>query len=283
MASSATAPQHEGCAKITLRSEGTRGHANHGWLNSAHTFSFANWHDSRYMGLHSLRVINEDRVTGGEGFGSHPHREFEIFSYVVQGKLAHKDSLGHEEMLERGYVQFTSAGTGLSHSEYNGSPAGGPLVHFIQMWVKPNTANLKPSYTTRKFRDKEKLNTLRAIVTKDARNGSIRIHQDIDVYASILEPGKSITFQVRPGRDVYLHLIQDVSGFATEHGETALLASAADGQKTKLLGGDGVTVSHSNVGKEAAPQWFTIAGAGSNGANAEFILRQRRRSGTDMS
>ena len=215
----------------------------------------------------------------------HPHREYEIFSYVCSGALKHRDSMGNVESLGRGYVQFTSAGTGIAHSEFNDSQKD--LVHFLQMWVKPDTAGLKPSYTTRHWKDEDKLNQLRLILSKDGRQGSIQLHQNMDIYASILQPtpqGEAhVSFEVRPGREVYLHLIQDVTGFDSEANKAALTIRDAQGAKQiKLSGGDGALIQHStaahvtagkgNNATTAPAQTFTITGAGAAGSNAEFIL-----------
>ena len=191
--------------------------------------------------------------------------------------------MGNSEVLGRGSVQFTSAGTGISHSEFNASPNPMHLVHFIQMWVKPDTPNLEPSYTTRHWSDKDKLNQLRLILSSDGRDGSIRLHQNMDIYASILSPMPEgeVSFEVRPGREVYLHLIQDVTGFDSQAGLTGLTVRDAQGAKTiKLSGGDGALIQHSaaamgkanNPAAAAAAQTFTITGAGAEGSNAEFIL-----------
>jgi redox-sensitive bicupin YhaK (pirin superfamily) len=245
-----------------------RGHADLGWLNSYHTFSFANYYDSKFESLHSLRVINEDRVSASQGFGKHPHREFEIFSYVVKGALRHQDSMGNLESLGRGFVQFTSAGTGIAHSEHNDSDQ--ELVHFIQMWVKPNKSGLKPSYSTKKFTDAEKQDQLRLILSKDGRNGSIRIHQDVNIFASILAPEKSVQYQLQPARDIYIHLIQDSTGYKTEANKTGLTLTSASG-RTSLKGGDGAFVKLSSTNPNA-PQTFTLTGSGIDGAPAELIL-----------
>ena len=273
-AAAAAAPSSKrssGDVSLTLRPSSTRGHSNHGWLNSYHTFSFAGWYDPRYESLHSLRVINEDRISGGEGFGRHPHREFEIFSYVVRGSLRHADSMGNQESLPRGSLQLTSAGTGISHSEFNDSDKD--VCHFLQMWIKPAVSGLKPSYATKLFSDEEKLNQLRLMLSNDARDGSLQIHQDVSVYASLLQPSKSVTFDVAAGREVYVHLIQDTKGLVGEHNKTALSVSSSSGANTlKMAGGDGVLIKHSAAIKGAAPQRVTLTGAGADGSNAEFIL-----------
>jgi hypothetical protein len=193
-------------AQIVVRKSEERGHANHGWLDSYHTFSFADYYDHNYTNWRSLRVINEDRVKAKKGFGTHPHKNAEIFSYVVSGTLAHEDSLGHRELINRGDVQFTSAGTGLTHSEFNGSDTD--WVHFIQIWVSPSESNLKPAYATKHFSDEEKKNKLRVIVSPNSENESIKINQDIKVMASILEKGNQISYTLPKKRAGYIHLIQ---------------------------------------------------------------------------
>lgn len=224
-----------------LRKSSDRGHANHGWLNTYHTFSFAGYHDSKYSNFHSLRVINEDRVVGGEGFGTHPHSEYEIFSYVVSGALRHQDSMGNNEIIGRGTVQFTSAGRGISHSEYNASED--ELVHFIQMWVKPNQRGLKPSYQTKSFTDAEKRGALRVIVSPDGRERSVKIHQQFSLYASLLAKDETVSLRTDPKYDYYVHVIQDVSDFAKEHNQVSLKVNGE-----ALRSGDGMFLRRKNVG-----------------------------------
>jgi len=250
---------------LKTRKSKDRGHAEHGWLNSYHTFSFASYSDERFDSFHSLRVINEDRVTGGEGFGTHSHREFEIFSYVVSGALLHQDSMGNREVIKRGDVQFTSAGKGLSHSEYNASKK--ELVHFIQMWVKPSKRELEPSYATRHYDDKQKEGKLCLIVGPEAKD-AIHINQDIKVYASILKPKQEVTFELSPGRDAYVHLIQDITGYKSEASKTGLTVSHGD-QNVKLASGDGLFVR--NPHKEGTAR-IIFTGAGQDDSIAEFIL-----------
>ena len=198
--------------KVTLRPWNARGHADHGWLYTFHTFSFASYHDSRFASFGPLRVINEDRVEKGTGFGSHSHAEFLIWSYIVQGELEHKDSMGNLEKLRRGEVQFTSAGTGIRHSEYNRNEQED--CHFLQIWAKPNVRGLAPSYKTRKFTDEMKKDTLLRIMESterhsggDADTDPIPMHADVSMSASILAPGKSVTHELvaEGARNVYLH------------------------------------------------------------------------------
>jgi len=268
-----------GAPLVTRRPSSTRGHANHGWLNTYPTFSFANWYDPRYESLHALRVINEDRVSGGQGFGKHPHREFEIFSYVVSGALRHSDSMGNVESIGRGAVQFTCAGTGIAHAEENFSDH--ELVHFLQIWTKPNVKGLKPSYATKHWSDADKTNKLALLLSPSGKDGSITLHNDVNVLASIVTPGSSVSYEVQPGRELYVHLIQDVSGFAKEHQRTGLTVAGAAGETAnkqgsrapvQLNGGDGALVQHSLGDAAKAPQTVVFTGAGVDGAVAEFLL-----------
>ncbi|KAK4989251.1 hypothetical protein LTR50_003357 [Elasticomyces elasticus] len=200
--------------KVTKRPWNARGHADHGWLYTFHTFSFASYHNPKFESYGPLRVINEDRVEKGTGFGTHSHSEFLIWSYIVNGELEHKDSMGNLENLRRGEVQFTSAGTGIRHSEYNRNKEED--VHFLQIWAKPNVRGLKPSYCTRKYPDSMKEDRLlRIMESTDRHNGAegetepIPLHADLSMSASILSPGKSVTHElVKEGeRKVYVHVV----------------------------------------------------------------------------
>src|ERR1700739_3272034 len=168
---------------IEVRRADERGHARHGWLESYHTFSFADYHDARLMGFRALRVINEDRVQPGQGFGTHPHRDMEIITYVLDGALEHKDSLGTGSIIRPGEVQRMSAGTGVAHSEFNHSRT--ELVHFLQIWILPQEEGLAPSYEQRSFPEAERTDRLRLVASHDAREGSVEIHQDVDLYAAV--------------------------------------------------------------------------------------------------
>ncbi|KAL0488803.1 quercetin dioxygenase [Acrasis kona] len=220
-----------------------RGHAYHGWLDSYHTFSFANYHNPQMMGFGSLRVINEDRVTPKEGFGTHPHQEYEIYSYIVSGELEHRDSMNNVETLKRGDIQFTSAGTGISHSEYNRHSS--KTVHFLQIWVKPSVSRLKPSYSTKHFSDEMKLNQLRPLVSPlGEAAGCIKINQDVHTSASILEKDKKVEFDVRENRKALLQVITTapdvklkVNSLGEEHvlsGGDVLLVTGTTFSDTKL-------------------------------------------------
>ncbi|CAF0946469.1 unnamed protein product [Adineta steineri] len=202
--------------EIIRRPSNERGNADHGWLKSFHTWSFASYHNSSFPGYGSLRVLNEDRVQPTTGFDPHPHQEYEIFSYIVDGELQHKDSMGNKEIIHRGEIQFTSAGTGIQHSEYNVHKS--LWVHFIQIWVKPNQSKLKPSYTTKKWSDNDKLNKLCLLVDdiKNSNANTIGIHASLSMYASILESNKSVKhIFTRPKG--YIHLIMR-SGYEIKNG-----------------------------------------------------------------
>src|SRR5262245_5659987 len=189
---------------ITLRKSNNRGHANHGWLDSHHTFSFADYYDPRHMGFRALRVINEDRVAPGAGFPTHPHRDMEIISYVLEGGLEHKDSMGTGSVIRPGDVQRMSAGTGVTHSEYNASKS--ELVHFLQIWLLPEQRNIKPSYEQKTFSADDKRKKLRLVGSRDGRDGSVTIHQDVDLYATRLEAGEALRHDLKPGRHAWVHV-----------------------------------------------------------------------------
>ncbi|MGF1509302.1 MAG: pirin family protein [Myxococcota bacterium] len=188
---------------ITRRSE-ERGIAEHGWLSSRHTFSFANYYDPRFVGFRDLLVINEDKVEPGKGFGRHAHRDMEIISYVLDGAMQHNDSLGHGSVIRPGDVQRMSAGTGVVHSEYNHSRK--ERLHFLQIWIQPDTSGLPPSYEQKRFSVEEKRNQLRLIASRDGRQGSVKVHQDVSIYATLLEPENHVTFHLSEGRHLWLHV-----------------------------------------------------------------------------
>jgi quercetin 2,3-dioxygenase len=189
---------------IRLRRAEERGHFDHGWLNTFHTFSFAEYHDPAHMGYSVLRVINEDRVAPGEGFGTHPHRDMEILSYVLEGALEHKDSMGNGSIIRPGDVQRMSAGTGVLHSEFNPSPSD--PVHFLQIWILPDRKGLPPGYEQKRFEDLQKDGRARLIASRDGRDGSVTIHQDADVYASRIGAGAQLRWGLRPGRRAWLQV-----------------------------------------------------------------------------
>jgi quercetin 2,3-dioxygenase len=191
---------------IAVRPAAARGHADHGWLDTRHTFSFASYHDPRHMGFRSLRVINEDRVKAGEGFGTHAHRDMEILTWVLDGALGHKDSMGNGSVIRPGDLQRMSAGTGVTHSEFNPSPEAG--VHFLQIWLVPRERGLPPGYEQKRFPQEERRGRLRLIAAGDGRDGAVTIHQDADVWTALLEPGESVRHALVPGRYAWLHVAQ---------------------------------------------------------------------------
>jgi redox-sensitive bicupin YhaK (pirin superfamily) len=210
---------------ITQRKAHERGHAQHGWLESYHTFSFADYYDPHHMGFRALRVINEDRVQPGKGFGTHPHRDMEIISYVLEGALEHKDSLGTGSVIAPGEVQRMSAGTGVTHSEFN--PSKVEPVYVLQIWILPERAGLPPSYEQRAFPIEEKQGKFRLVASRTGREGSATIHQEVDLYRSLLAPGEVVTHRLGAGRHAW---VQVARGTITLN-DTALAA------------GDGAVVS----------------------------------------
>jgi len=189
---------------LEIRKAGERGHANHGWLDSWHSFSFADYHDPRHMGFGALRVINEDRVQPGMGFGTHGHRDMEIISYVLEGALAHKDSMGNGSTIVPGDVQRMSAGRGVLHSEFNHEAAG--ETHFLQIWIEPSVRGIDPGYEQKRFGPEDKRGRLRLVASPDGREGSVKIHQDAFVYAALLDGAERAAHKLAPGRRAYLHL-----------------------------------------------------------------------------
>ncbi len=209
---------------ITIRKAADRGHTNIDWLDSRHAFSFGDYYDPRHMGFGPLRVINDDRVGPGGGFGAHPHRDMEIISYIVSGALEHKDSLGTGSVIRPGDVQRVTAGTGIRHSEFN--PSDTEPVHFLQIWIMPEQENLTPGYEQRTVADGEKRNRLRLIASHDGRNESVTIHQDADVYASLLQPGQAVQHSIAGGRLAWLQLIRGtltLNGNKLETGDGAAI------------------------------------------------------------
>jgi len=214
---------------ITLRRAADRGHANHGWLDSYHTFSFADYHDPREMGFGPLRVINEDRVQGGKGFGSHPHRDMEIISYVLEGALEHEDSIGTGSVIRPGDVQRMSAGTGVLHSEFNPSPD--EVAHFLQIWIQPDRRGVAPSYEQKHFPPDEKRGRLRLVASPDGADGSVTIHQDARVYASVLDGSGEVAHRLADGRRAYLHVARgsvELNGQALSAGDGAKIDGEAE-------------------------------------------------------
>lgn len=220
---------------ITIRKGGDRGHFDHGWLDTYHTFSFADYHDPAHMGFRALRVINDDRVEAGRGFGTHGHRDMEIITYVLEGELSHQDSMGNGSVIRPGEVQRMSAGTGVMHSEKNASDE---LVHLLQIWILPERHGITPSYEQKVFPPAERDGRLRLVASHDGRDGSVTIHQDADLYTTTLRDGASVTQNLRPGRYGWVHVAR---GNVTVNGQP-------------LAAGDGAAI-------EAEPR-VTIAGDG---------------------
>ncbi|HVG27234.1 MAG TPA: pirin family protein, partial [Acidobacteriaceae bacterium] len=228
---------------ITVRRSEERGHANHGWLDSHHTFSFANFYDPKHMGFRSLRVINEDRVAAGRGFGAHQHRDMEILSYVLSGKLAHKDSLGHQEELGPNEVQRMSAGSGVTHSEFN--PSGTEPAHFLQIWIEPATTGTTPSYEQFAFDPAEKKGRLKLLAGPQGGAGAATIHADAKVWVSELAEGETVTYPLGAARYGWLHVVRGavtVNGTALRTGdavavsaEEALTVTGASGEASEVL------------------------------------------------
>jgi redox-sensitive bicupin YhaK (pirin superfamily) len=214
---------------ITVRNSSDRGHAEHGWLLSHHSFSFADYYDPQQMGWGKLRVINEDRVQPGKGFGTHGHKDMEIISYVLEGQLQHKDSMGNGTIIRPGDVQRMSAGTGVQHSEFN--PSADALVHFLQIWIEPERHGTAPGYEQKVFTAADKRGRLRLLASRNGREGSVTVHQDADLYASLLSAGEQVSHQIAPGRIAYLHLVKGavrVNGTQLTTGDGAKIKDEQD-------------------------------------------------------
>jgi len=221
---------------ITVRKAEDRGHFNHGWLDTYHTFSFADYYDPNFMGFRDLRVINEDRVQPGRGFGTHGHRDMEIITYILEGELAHRDSMGTGSVIRPGEVQRMSAGTGVMHSEMNPSPE--KPVHLLQIWILPEREGIKPGYEQKTFPETERQGRLRLVASPDAREGSLEIHQDVDLFASTLRDGKAVAHEFRPNRYGWLQVARgsvDVNGKKLNAGDGA----AIEGERSIALRGNG--------------------------------------------
>jgi quercetin 2,3-dioxygenase len=190
----------------TVRLGRDRGHANHGWLDSHHSFSFADYFDPNHVEFGPLRVLNEDRVAPGGGFGTHPHRDMEIISYVLSGELSHRDSMGNGSVIRPGDVQRMSAGTGVRHSEFN--PSNREPVHFLQIWIKPEVTGMAPSYEEKRFADEEKRGKLRLIASPDGAEGSVTLHQDARLYVGRFDADERDTLTLRAGRRSYVHVVR---------------------------------------------------------------------------
>ncbi len=226
---------------LTVRKSQDRGYADHGWLHSYHSFSFAGYHDPEHMGFGNLRVINEDRIAAGMGFGTHGHRDMEIISYVLSGELAHKDSMGNIKGIPPGDVQRMSAGTGVQHSEFN--HAEGQTTHFLQIWLLPDVQGIAPGYEQKGFTDAEKRGTLRRVASPDGAEGSVTVHADATIYAGLFDGGESATLALDPARKTYVHLVRgalQVNGQALSAGDAALIEketalALAEGRDAEVL------------------------------------------------
>ena len=209
---------------LTLRTSQERGYADHGWLKSFHSFSFAGYYDPKHMGWGNLRVINEDRIAPGTGFGTHGHRDMEIVSYVISGNLAHKDSMGNVKGIPPGDVQRMSAGSGVQHSEFNHAP--NDTTHFLQIWIEPNVKGIDPSYEQKTFADTEKQGVLRLVASPDAAQGSVKIHADARMYSGLFDGDQTATLELGARRKGYVHLVRgvlEVNGTVLQSGDAALL------------------------------------------------------------
>jgi redox-sensitive bicupin YhaK (pirin superfamily) len=223
---------------IQVRSAGERGRTDWGWLDSRHTYSFGEYHDPDFMGFGPLRVINDDRVVAGAGFGTHGHRDMEILSYVLEGALEHKDSSGGGGVIRPGEVQFMRAGTGVTHSEFNHSKL--EPVHFLQIWIVPDTRNLKPAYGQLAFDRKQAEQEFVLLASREGRDGSIRVHQDVDLWVALVGPGERREIAFRPGRQAWIHVAR----------------GAVSLYDTRLADGDGAAIAGENslalVGEQPA-------------------------------
>ena len=226
---------------LTPRSSSERGYADHGWLKSFHSFSFAGYYDPAHMGFGNLRVINEDRIAAGKGFGTHGHRDMEIISYVLSGELAHKDSMGNLKGIPPGDVQRMSAGTGVQHSEFN--HAEGQTTHFLQIWIEPNVTGIPPSYEQKSFPDSDKRGTLRLVASPDGAQGSVKIHADASMYAGLFDGDETADLALTPQRKTYVHLVRgelQANGQALKAGDALKLEAEsrlllANGKDAEVL------------------------------------------------
>jgi redox-sensitive bicupin YhaK (pirin superfamily) len=226
---------------LTIRKSQDRGHADHGWLNSYHSFSFAGYYDPRHMGWGNLRVINEDRIAPGTGFGTHGHRDMEIISYVLSGELAHKDSMGNVKGIPPGEVQRMSAGSGVMHSEFN--HAEGQQTHFLQIWIEPNVRGIDPGYEQKRFDEAQKRGKLCLLAAPDGAEGALTLHADARLYAGLFDGAESAKLSIDSARKAYVHLVRgalEVNGAALSAGDAALIEnesvlSLAKGQQAEVL------------------------------------------------
>ena len=231
---------------LTLRKSNERGYADHGWLKSFHSFSFAGYYDPKQMGFGNLRVINEDRIAPGTGFGTHGHRDMEIISYVLSGELAHKDTMGNVKGIPPGDVQRMSAGRGVQHSEFNHAP--NDTTHFLQIWIEPNVTGIAPSYEQKTFAEAEKRGVLRLVASPDGAQGSVTIHADARLYAGLFDGDQSARMSLNSQRKAYVHLVRgelEINGQVMTAGDAALLEAESQ-----------VTLTH---GKNAEVLVFDLA------------------------
>lgn len=214
---------------LNIRRSSDRGYADHGWLKSFHSFSFAGYHDPEHMGWGNLRVINEDRIAPGTGFGTHGHRDMEIISYVISGELAHRDDMGNGESIKPGDVQRMSAGRGVRHSEFN--HAQGQTTHFLQIWIEPNEIGVDPGYEQTSFSQQEKQGRLRVLASSDGRDGSVKMHADAAIYGGLLDAQDSVKFAIEPQRKAYVHVVSgkvNVNGQTLQSGDAAKIAHESE-------------------------------------------------------
>jgi quercetin 2,3-dioxygenase len=222
--------------KLSIRRASERGRADHGWLLSFHTFSFADYYDPAHMGFRALRVINEDRVQPGQGFGTHSHRDMEIISYVLEGALEHKDSMGTSSIIRPGEVQRMSAGTGVTHSEFNASRS--ELVHFLQIWILPAKPGGKPGYEQKAFSEAERKGKLRLVASPDGRDGSVTISQDVALYAGLLCTGETVRHELAAGRHAWVHVARGQVEIGGEHLDAGDAVAVSDARGLEISGSD---------------------------------------------
>lgn len=218
---------------ITIRKSADRGHADHGWLDTRFTFSFADYYDPQHVHFRTLRVMNDDRIAAGGGFPTHPHRDMEIVTYVLEGALAHKDSMGNGSVIRPGDVQYMSAGTGVAHSEFNASDQDS--VHLYQIWMFPDKKNYDPAYGQKHFAEAEKRGKLRLVASPDGRDGSVKIRQDNELYATVLGLGETVRHELRPERHAYVQVVRGsvtLNGDTLEIGDGAAISAEASVQLT---------------------------------------------------
>ncbi|HUG68511.1 MAG TPA: pirin family protein [Pirellulaceae bacterium] len=220
---------------IRLRKAADRGHFDHGWLDTYHTFSFGEFHDPDHVSFRALRVMNEDRVAPGKGFGTHPHRDMEIVTYVLEGALEHKDSMGNGEVLRPGEFQRMSAGTGITHSEFN--PSNSEPVHLYQIWLLPERKGIEPSYEQKQFADEEMTNRLRLVASPDASAGSLMIHQDARIYLAKIESGQQIVHELAAGRHAWLQVLRGAVTLNGTELTTSDGAACSDEQSLEIVAG----------------------------------------------